>query len=162
VGLRSNANFRIADRQNVNFQIADRQNLTFDLPTTKFVYFQTPKKLAKILPFFGSLLLVFAKKISYHCISRKTLNFRRKLAKIAESFDHNIDPRCPIPAAVLRLPRRLSPPPRSATTSRPFSTSFSGKRFDPEITYLHMYVNTHQEPILRLRNLQLQRRRCGA
>jgi hypothetical protein len=52
-----------------------------------------PKKLAKILAFFAHSTASFCKKIDHNigfCEKRQFV--RRKLAKIAENCDHNIDP----------------------------------------------------------------------
>jgi hypothetical protein len=51
------------------------------------------KKIAKKLAFLTQNTLNYANFLSKHWIMRKTPFFRRKLAKIAENCDHNIDPR---------------------------------------------------------------------
>jgi hypothetical protein len=51
------------------------------------------KKLAKILEFFAQTTATFSKILIMTLVSEKNDNlFRRKLAKIAENCDHNIDP----------------------------------------------------------------------
>jgi hypothetical protein len=54
----------------------------------------SPKNLAKILAFLLKLHLVFAKKYDENIgvFLEKRQIFRRKLAKIGENCDHNIDP----------------------------------------------------------------------
>jgi hypothetical protein len=49
----------------------------------------SPKNLAKKL---AQLLLVFEKNVIITLVFEKNANFCRKLAKIAENCDHNIDP----------------------------------------------------------------------
>jgi hypothetical protein len=52
----------------------------------------SPKKLAKILTFFAQTTAFF-KNLIITLVFEKNANFCRKLAKIAENCDHNIDPR---------------------------------------------------------------------
>jgi hypothetical protein len=49
-------------------------------------------KMAKIGIYFLKVLLVFAKNLSRNWFLRKTPIFYRKLAKIAQIIDQNIDP----------------------------------------------------------------------
>jgi hypothetical protein len=56
----------------------------------------SPKHLAKKLAFFAETVAVFCKNFIMELDFEKNANFfRRKLAKIAEISDHNIDPRTP-------------------------------------------------------------------
>jgi hypothetical protein len=52
----------------------------------------SPKNLAKILAFFAQSTASFCKKLQ-SVFEKNVILFRRKLAKIAENCDHNIDPR---------------------------------------------------------------------
>jgi hypothetical protein len=62
----------------------------------------------KYLRFLLKLQLAFAKMLSLHWFLRKTPFFCRKLAKIAENCDHNIDPwACPLMAPVFLCSRFL-------------------------------------------------------
>jgi hypothetical protein len=52
-----------------------------------------PKNLAKILAFLTQTTAYFAKKVIITLVFEKNANFfRRKLAKITENCDHNIEP----------------------------------------------------------------------
>jgi hypothetical protein len=64
-------------------------------PGTDVMIFKifSPKNLAKKLAFLLKLLLVFCKNCDHNIVFwEKRQFFRRKLSKISENFDHNIDP----------------------------------------------------------------------
>jgi hypothetical protein len=67
----------------------------FTLDRCYIWFFQifSPKNLAKILAFFAQTTPSFLQKMIMTLVFEKSANFfRRKLAKIAENCDHNIDP----------------------------------------------------------------------